>query len=325
MRRVICHATRSRNPFSPPAPSTSSRSPRNGTGRPHARSRAVGETACGLCEPSGGHGRPGSDGRPRAVSSRSARRSPRSAAWDGSRVERASLLERKQEIVERYGDWTAHNVVLAEGISTLGDRVSGDEHRLRRVVQIVSDLVPRPIEELRVLDLACLEGLYSIEFAKRGAQVVGIEGREANVAKARFAKEALGLDSVEFIEDDVRDLSRDAHGEFDVVLCIGILYHLDAPDVFVLVERIADVCRQLAVIDTHVALSPRSKRSYGGREFRGISYVEHSAAAAPSERAESTWASLDNARSFWPTKPSLLNALACAGFTSVFECFVPSR
>jgi len=240
-------------------------------------------------------------------------------------VEREELLARKREFVERYGDWTAHDILLGEGISTRGGLVSGDEHRLRRVVQIVSDLVAQPIAELRVLDLACLEGLYSVEFAKRGAEVVGIEGREANVAKARFAQEALGLDSLEFLHDDVRNLSAATHGEFDVVLCIGILYHLDAPDVFAFLERLGEVCRRLAVIDTHVALSPRSVRSHAGHEYRGISFVEHSAASAPEAREESVWASLDNPRSFWPTRPSLLNALERAGFTSVYECELPAR
>jgi hypothetical protein len=36
------------------------------------------------------------------------------------------------------------------------------------------------------------------------------------------------------------------------------------------------------------------------------------------------WASLDNDTSFWPTRPSLLNALQRGGFTSVLECRIPA-
>jgi SAM-dependent methyltransferase len=238
---------------------------------------------------------------------------------------RAALEREKESVAERFGPWTAHNLHLGQGVYTRGPRVYGDEHRLRRVVQAVSDLVTAPpFDQLRVLDLGCLEGLYAIEFAARGAEVVGIEGRERNIERARFARRVLGLEKLELHLDDVRKLSRARYGEFDVVLCIGILYHLDAPDVFEFIGRLSEVCTRLAVIDTHVALRPRESRSFGGRTYRGISFVEHSPSASADVRERSEWASLDNVRSFWPTRAALLIALAQAGFTTVCECHVPA-
>src|SRR5262249_350381 len=117
--------------------------------------------------------------------------------------------------------------------------------------------VAKPLDTVRVLDLACLEGLHSVEFALNGAKVVGVEGREANLAKARFTKDALSLGNLELVHDDVRNLSRERYGEFDVVLCLGILYHLDTPDVMKLAKNLAEVCTRVAIIDTHLR--------YGGR------------------------------------------------------------
>jgi predicted RNA methylase len=74
-----------------------------------------------------------------------------------------------------------------------------------------------------VLDLACLEAHYAIEFALHGARAVGIEYRDESLAKARFAKEHLRLDKLELFKDDVRNLSRERYGEFDLVICSGIL------------------------------------------------------------------------------------------------------
>jgi 2-polyprenyl-3-methyl-5-hydroxy-6-metoxy-1,4-benzoquinol methylase len=45
----------------------------------------------------------------------------------------------------------------------------------------------------------------------------------------RLAKEALELENLEVRLEDVRALDPQRHGAFDVVLCLGLLYHLDAP------------------------------------------------------------------------------------------------
>src|SRR5919199_94278 len=99
-----------------------------------------------------------------------------------------------EDMVARYGPWTAHNVDLGNGLYTISPSPAGDEVKLRRVVQLVSDLLEGQIAGARVLDLACLEGMYALELARRGARVTAIEGREQNLAKAQFAATALGLE-----------------------------------------------------------------------------------------------------------------------------------
>ena len=146
-----------------------------------------------------------------------------------------SDLRREKEAIEaRYGPWTAHNIRLADDVYTISAEPAGDEVKLRRVTQLALDVCGGSLDGVRVLDLACLEGMYALELARRGAAVMAIEGREANIEKARFAARTLSID-VDFQLGDVRDLSREQHGEFDVVLALGILYHLDAPDLFSLV------------------------------------------------------------------------------------------
>ena len=231
------------------------------------------------------------------------------------------IRSRKQEIIARYGPWTAHSFRLADGVDTF-DQPHWDT-RLRRFVQIVSDLSGKPIQDLRVLDLACLEGHYGIEFALQGGRVVATEGRPANLEKARFAKETLGLDKLELVLDDVRNLSVDRYGTFDVVLCLGILYHLDAPDVMDFVRRIASVCEGLVIIDTHIALGDDLAIRWDGNTYWGTYTHEHNENATAEEKEAAKWSSLDNPRSFWLTKASLSNLLRHIGFTSVYECLNP--
>src|SRR6478609_2180707 len=219
-----------------------------------------------------------------------------------------AIKREKAEIVARYGKWTAHNIHLAGDAYTIRDGLTGDEFRLRRVMQIIDDMAgSRRLQDMRVLDLACLEGMYSVELARKGATVVAIEGREANIAKAEFAKRVLGLDKIELIQDDVRNLSREQHGEFDIVLCLGILYHLDSPDVFTFMERLAEVCRGFVIIATHTSVAGLEVQTHQGHEYWGSWTQEHAPDSTPEQRKQAVWASLDNRRSFVLTKASLYN------------------
>jgi SAM-dependent methyltransferase len=196
--------------------------------------------------------------------------------------------------------------------------------RLRRITQAIADLSHKPWTDLRILDLGSLEGQFSLEFASKGAQVVAIEGREANNAKARAAAASRGVANVEFVTDDVRNLLRERRGRFDVVLCSGILYHLPGEDGCRLVETISDLCTHLTIIDSHVGLLDLETVLWKGKRYHGVVYREHSNTDTPAMKMASAWASLDNETSFWMTRPSLLNLLRDVGFTTVLEVFRPA-
>jgi Methyltransferase domain len=236
-----------------------------------------------------------------------------------------AIQQRKQATIAKFGEWTAHNIHLLDEVYTIGNKVVGDEVKLRRITQIVADVAKKPLNELRVLDLAFLEGLYGIELARKGAQVVGIEARETNLAKTQFTKEVLALDNLTLIQGDVRNLSVEQHGFFDVVLCLGILYHLEVPDVFSFLERVSDVCQGFVVIDTHLGAFPQRSHVHNGHTYWGTIYQEHTPQSSLDERSQNLWASLDNITSFWFTRPSLYNVLSHLGFTSIYECYYPTE
>ena len=234
-----------------------------------------------------------------------------------------SLREKQRIVVDKFGPWTASNIHLGDHFYTIGEHIQGDEVKLRRVLQVVSDTVSKPLESTRVLDLGCHEGIYAIEFARHGASVLGIEGRQAHIEKALFAKDALSVKNIDFVQDDVRNLSKDKYGSFDVVLCLGILYHLDVPDVFHFIERIAEVCDDIAVIDTRVAFGPTISLVYGETAYWGNRISEHKRSDTPEEKIKKYWASLDNVTSFHLSRTSLYCMLGRVGFTSVYECYIP--
>jgi 2-polyprenyl-3-methyl-5-hydroxy-6-metoxy-1,4-benzoquinol methylase len=237
------------------------------------------------------------------------------------------LARRKAEVVKEHGEWTVTNLKIAEGLWTIREpEVVHIDRRMIRIMQILSDYCPKPLDQCRILDIACAEGPYAIECALRGAEVVATEGRASNANKARFVAEALGLARMEVRQDDVRNLSRESYGEFDVVICSGILYHLDQPDIFHFIEHVAEVCKPggMTIVDTQISLQPRVSFTHRGRTYSGCYYFEHPPDATEAARLLQRWASIDNVRSAWLTRPSLYNLLHEVGFTSGLEVHTPS-
>jgi SAM-dependent methyltransferase len=118
-----------------------------------------------------------------------------------------------------------------------------------------------------VLELGSHEGSHSLQLAERPdvVRVVGLEGREDNLARARLVQKAFGATNVEFRHCDLDHFDPADHGTFDAVFCAGLLYHLSEP--WTLLERLADTGRFL-FLDTHYAASDEvAVGRYRGRWF----------------------------------------------------------
>jgi tRNA (mo5U34)-methyltransferase len=126
--------------------------------------------------------------------------------------------------IERLGPWF-HNIDLG-GIATAPNHFLGDFPTVKW--QSFRDAIPGDLSGKTVLDIGCNAGFYSLEMKRRGAaRVVGIDADEAYLDQARFAADVTGLD-VEFRNLSVYDVG--ALGEaFDIVLFLGVLYHLRHP------------------------------------------------------------------------------------------------
>jgi 2-polyprenyl-3-methyl-5-hydroxy-6-metoxy-1,4-benzoquinol methylase len=236
-----------------------------------------------------------------------------------------TIVDLKNQVVAKYGAWDSNNIHLGGDLYTMGTEIVGDEIKLQRVVQCVLDHTGGTVDGLRVVDLGCGEGIYSVEFARRRASCLAVEGREPRAQKVQFVKQVLSLDNLTVAQEDVRNLSVEKHGEFDVVLCLGILYHLGAPDVFSFVKRLGEVCRRICIVDTRVELRPKAKYVYDGETYQGSWGEEHWPGDSDAVKLSRMGASLDNEHNFWLTRPSIYNLLRHVGFTSVYECHIPAE
>jgi 2-polyprenyl-3-methyl-5-hydroxy-6-metoxy-1,4-benzoquinol methylase len=233
------------------------------------------------------------------------------------------MNDRVRQLAEQHGNWF-YDVPLPDGSWTAGNR-DLPHTRLKRITQVVADTVGKPLAECRILDLACLEGQFALEMALQGAEAVGIEIRDANIQKALYLKEAFELDRLHFYQDDVRNISVEKYGHFDAIICSGILYHLTAPDALALIRSMRAMATRCVIIDTHISLFGNQAFEHDGHTYAGHNFQEHDANASASEKAKARWASADNMTSFWFSRPSLVNAMNVAGFSSVYECFTPAH
>ncbi|HTI88706.1 MAG TPA: TIGR04290 family methyltransferase [Alphaproteobacteria bacterium] len=132
--------------------------------------------------------------------------------------------EQIRERVQALGPWF-HNLNL-DGINTAPGHFLGDYPAVKW--RRFCDAIPADLTGRTVLDIGCNGGFYSIEMKRRGAfRVLGIDFDEEYLAQARFAAEISGFD-IEFQKLSVYDVG--AIGErFDIVLFMGVLYHLRHP------------------------------------------------------------------------------------------------
>jgi methyltransferase family protein len=201
---------------------------------------------------------------------------------------------------------------------------------MRAVLRTLLPMYRGNLSGLRIADLGTLEGGYALALAQRGATVLGIEAREQNFVKLELLQEHFDQLNLKFIKADVKDFTLESFGEFDTVLALGILYHLDNPAQWL--SQISDTVKDILIIDSHFApatdedlkllrpefnyLGPLEKIEMNGWTCEGRWFFEY---AEDVDRESQLWASYSNNRSFWMTKESLLLALWHAGFALVLE------
>src|SRR5436853_6561732 len=124
-----------------------------------------------------------------------------------------------------------------------------------------------------VLDVGAWDGFFSFEAERRGASRVlatdsfAWDGSNwSTKAGFELARRVLGS-KVEDQTIDVLELTPQQVGLFDVVLFLGVLYHMRDP--MLALERVASVTRDLLVLETHADLMHLRRPAlafYGGRE-----------------------------------------------------------
>lgn len=163
-----------------------------------------------------------------------------------------------------------HSIQLPFGIVTPG-RVMCNVDTMNRLN------LSQNLTDMTVLDIGTWDGFYSFECEKRGARVMAIDNLNRLKKNDEICFKSQGnsgfeiikdiLDSqVEFREMDVYQIDREPIGKFDIVLFLGVLYHLKHP--LLALEKVAQVVEQDLYIETEFIRAPFTNRPI-------IEYLEH--------------------------------------------------
>ncbi len=123
------------------------------------------------------------------------------------------------EAVAAYHDWY-HRIELAPGVVTPGTNDSA------RVLDLLN--LPFSLRGKRVLDIGTRDGFFAFEAEKRGAEVVAIDYLAAEATGFALAANVLSS-RVTYLQENIFNCTRERLGTFDIILMLGLLYHLRDP------------------------------------------------------------------------------------------------
>ena len=117
------------------------------------------------------------------------------------------------------------------------------------------------------IDLACHEGWFAQRVARRGFDVLGVDARADHVAAATLAAQACGVTNARFRTADVHSLLPGRDGRFDLVMCLGLLYHLENPVGALRTARGLTADGGVCVVETQIAPGLTGMLDYGHHTF----------------------------------------------------------
>ena len=219
---------------------------------------------------------------------------PEAAAQKASPIIDSELAAR----IASFPRW--HYAFDLRGHSTATPGVTRVHRHAQRLSYLLDPLVAQcggSLAGLRVLDLACNAGFWSLAALRRGADfVLGVEARKMHLEQAALVFEVECIDAARyrFIEADLMTSDWGAWGRFDVVLCLGLLYHVNRP--VELFARIASTGARHVLVDTALSQLPEA------------SFELHSESNADPRNA------VASGFTFWPTRAAVAALAADQGY-----------
>lgn len=125
---------------------------------------------------------------------------------------------------------------------------------------------PAGLGQCSAVDMACHQGWFSHQLAHAGCRdVLATDARDEHIADVELISQTCGLSQIRTLKRDVHELRSSEAGSFDVVLCFGLLYHLENPVGALRVAR--DLCRGVCLVETQIVPNLSGNVDWGNHRF----------------------------------------------------------
>ena len=151
-----------------------------------------------------------------------------------------------QNLVDTYKHWH-HKFEVFPGVVTQGSYEPG--FMLNKLN------LDQQLTGVKILDVGPSDGYFSLQLARRGAEVTAIDYRRKEDHGFSAMEKITGV-KVRYEQCNLYDLTPEKFGLFDVVLFLGVLYHL--PDMVKALNILRSVCTRTMFLETEAEhnLSP---------------------------------------------------------------------
>ena len=138
--------------------------------------------------------------------------------------------------------------------------------RLEMMDSILNPRFEGKWDKIKAVDIASHEGFFSCHLAKKGTNVLGLEARKEHVDDANEMAFGMGLaDKFYSRVQDVHTIDEKATGTFDIVLMLGLIYHLENP--VGAIRKAHALCKDVCLIETQVAPNLSGQLDWGNYTF----------------------------------------------------------
>jgi len=138
--------------------------------------------------------------------------------------------------------------------------------RWKMVDACLDERLGSAVDNLTALDLASHQGWFAWKMTQKGfGRVLGIDARESHVADSTLIRDIYGLEQLSFEQGDVHSQDAGQRGQFDVVLMLGLLYHLENP--VGALRTCRNLCRNLCLIETQIVPGMTGHVDYGSYRY----------------------------------------------------------
>jgi tRNA (mo5U34)-methyltransferase len=138
--------------------------------------------------------------------------------------------------------------------------------RLAMMQSVLRTEFGESITQATAIDIACHQGYFSAQLAQMGVRdVLAVDARAEHVADANLIRDALALGNLRVQQSDVHALAPGKIGRFDIVLMLGLIYHLENP---VGALRVAQaLTNRICLVETQIVPGLTGMVDYGSYRF----------------------------------------------------------